>query len=111
MAQQQPTWWKAVEAVEELEEMKNRHRADGEVTVEEHERERRHLRVVVLAAVVETAECVQIGQSVMRNGPEAPWAQRLMADRAKRQANVVDFSGAWHDEPDDDGPAAMKRAA
>lgn len=109
MPQQVPRWWRAVEAAEAHEDLRRLHRADGRVTADEDAAERSHLRLVVLAAAVEAAECCEIGQAAMRVGPETPYVRRKLAARERRLAGVVPFPGDRYGAGE--GDAVMQEVA
>lgn len=90
MAQQLPCWWKAVEVVEDLEEMQIEHEADGVISLAEHRRQRAFVRQRVLRTVCNVARAQTIAQAVARNGEDSDRVLRLLRE--------------WGD--DDPGPAA-----
>lgn len=95
--QKEPSWTEALEAGEWFADLQRRHRADGEVDANEALAEADGFRLVVFPKIVNTAECCEMGQTVMRRGPESDRAQRQMRDRAKRLGNVIPFPEAGHD--------------
>lgn len=90
---QQPYWWRVVEAIEDHIDLEARNRADGVLTPEEDEAERRHIRLVVLGLAVDSADALSIAQAVARGGPESGHAARLLRDRARRLADPAPFPG------------------
>jgi len=100
-----------VATVEELEEMRARHRADGTLSAEKDAAETVYVRRVVLRAAVEVADAQSYAQTAARYGPECGHARRLLASRQRRLADEA--LTPWPSDPEgpDGGPAAMREAA
>ncbi len=92
MAQRLPVWWLAVEVVEDHQDMRSAHRADGEVDQDERDAECADLRLRVLPAVVRVAKSQTLAQAVARNGEDSDRVVRLLRE--------------WGDD-DPAGPAAL----
>lgn len=102
---QLPAWWRTVEAVEEHQDLRRRHRATGRVSREEEQREEEHLRAVVLAAAVDCADCQSLAQAIARGGPESGHAGRMLRARARRQPTPL-----FGERPDPEPPAGAVAA-
>lgn len=78
-------WWLPVEATEQHEDLRRRHRSDGVVTPEEDAAEARHLREIVLGTACDVAENLQLAQTIARVGLESDHVARQLRHRVRRR--------------------------